>query len=113
MSQEFYSQDIKLVLEAITKHFLQHSEYLFQEFDLEARAYIRKALKKPTVLINREPYWVLQNWHDIMTFMMCGQNLDKEVHTTEDLSDLVQQRIGSNWQTARNKRKGSGRAHKT
>ena len=56
MAQEFHSEDIKLLLEAVTKHFLWHSEYPFQENDLELRAYISKALKKPTVSINKEPH---------------------------------------------------------
>ena len=45
--------------------------------------------------------------------MMCGTHLDREVHTAGDLSNPVQQGIGSYPQTPRNKGKGSGRAPKT
>ena len=48
-----------------------------------------------------------------MVFMMCRTQLDREVHTAVDLSDLVQQRIGSYLQTSLNKGKGSARAPKT
>ena len=48
-----------------------------------------------------------------MAFMMCGMHLDSEVHTAGDLSDPVQQGIGSYPQTLRNKGKDSGRALKT
>ena len=89
MAQEFHSQNVKLLLEAVTKHFSWQSEYPFLENDLELRACISKALKKPTVPINKQPYWVLQNWDDIMAFMMCGTHLDKEVHTTGDLSHPI------------------------
>ena len=91
MAQEFHSEDIKLVLEAVTKHFLWHSKYTSQENDLELKAYISKALRKPTAPINKKPHWVLQNWDDIMAFMMCEMHLYREVHTAGDLSDLVQQ----------------------
>ena len=56
MAQEFHIEDIKLLLEALTKHFLWHSEYPFQERDLELRIYIRKALRKPTVPIKKEAH---------------------------------------------------------
>ena len=45
--------------------------------------------------------------------MMCGTHLDQEVHTAGDLSDQVQQGIGSYPQTTRNEGKRSGRAPKT
>ena len=77
------------------------------------KAYISKVLRKPTVPINKEPYWVLQNWDAIMAFMICGTHLDREVHTAGDLSDLVQQGIGRYPQTPRNIGKGSGRVLKT
>ena len=38
MAQEFHSEDIKLLLEAVTKHFLCQSEYPFQENHLELKA---------------------------------------------------------------------------
>ena len=44
---------------------------------------------------------------------MCRTHLDREVHSVGDLSDLVQDGIGSYAQTPRNKGKGSGRAPKT
>ena len=45
--------------------------------------------------------------------MRCGTHLDQEVNTAEDLSDPVQERIGSYPQTPRNKCKSSGRVPKT
>ena len=57
---------------------------------MELRAYIGKALKKPIVSINKQPHWRLQNWDDIMAFMMYRIHLDKEVHAVADLSDPVQ-----------------------
>jgi hypothetical protein len=113
MAQEYHPEDIKLLLEAVTKHFLWGEEYPFQESDLELKAYISKSLKKPQVPINKEPHWVLQNWDDIMAFMMCGTHLDREVHTVGDLTDPVQEGIGSYPQTPKGKGKGSGRTPKT
>ena len=85
MAQQFHFEDIKLLPEAATKHFLWHLEYTFQEHNLELRAYMSKALKKPMVPINKEPHWVLQNWDDIMTVIMCGTHWDRKVHTAGDL----------------------------
>ena len=48
-----------------------------------------------------------------MEFMMCGIDLDRQAHTAGDLSDPVQQGIGSYQQTPRNQVKGSSRAPKT
>ena len=107
MAQEFHSEDIKLVLEAVTKYFLLYSEYLFQENDLELKAYMSKALRKPMLSIKNESDWVLQNWNNIMAFMMCGTHLDREVHTAGDSLDPVPQGIGSYPQTPGNKGKGS------
>ena len=47
--------------------------------------------------------------------MMYGTYLDREVHTTEDLLDVVQKGIGSNARTTQttSKDKGNGRASKT
>ena len=112
MAQDFYYVDIKWLLEAVTKHFLWHSEYPFQENDLELRAYISKGLKKLTFPIYKKPHWVLQNWDNMMAFMMCGMHLDREIHTAGELWDVVHQRIGSYPQTPQNKAKGSGRASK-
>ena len=113
MAQEFHSEYIKLLLEGVTKHFSLHSEHPFQEKDLELRGYINKAIRKPTVPIRKELNWVLQNWYDIMAFMMCGRQLGREVHTAGDSSDLVQQGISSYQQPPRNIGKGSDRVPKT
>ena len=113
MAQEFHSEDIKLLLGGVTKYFSWHLEYPFQENDLDVRAYLSKALKKPTVSIKKELQSVLQNYDHIMLFMMCGMHLDRDVHTVGDLSDLVQQGIGSYPQTPQNKGKGSSRLPKT
>ena len=112
IAQEFNSKDIKLLLEAVTKH-LWHSESSLEDNDLQLKAYIRKALRKPTIHINKAPYCVLHHWDDIMAFMMHGTHLDKEVHTAEDLSNLVQQGFGNYSQTSRNKGNGSDRAPTT
>ena len=84
-----------MLLEAVSKHFLWHSEYPFQENDIALRAYISKALKKLLVPIYKEQYWVLQKCDDIMAFMMCRKQLHREVHTAGDLLDPVQQEISS------------------
>ena len=80
---------MKLLLEAVIKHFLWNSEYIFQGKDWELRAYLRKALMKPSVPINKQLHLVLQNWNDIMGFMMCEMHLYREVYMAVDLSDLV------------------------
>ena len=85
MAQEFHSKSIKLLLVVVTKHVSWHSECAFQEKDLELRAYISKAVRKPRVLINKETDWVLQNFDGIMAFKMYGMHLDREVHTAGDL----------------------------
>ena len=113
VAQQFHSEDIKLLLEVVTKYFLCHSEYPFQENDLALRAYISKVLRKRIILINKELHCIFQNWDYIIAFMMCGMNLYREVHTAGDLLDLVQQGIGSYSQTPPNKGKGSSRAPKT
>ena len=56
MSQEFYSDDIKLAWEAVTKHFWWHSEYPVQDNNLEMQACIREALMTLSVHINQEPH---------------------------------------------------------
>ena len=85
MDQEFHPEDIKLLLEAATKHLLLHLEYLFQENDLELKVYISKVLKNPTVPINKEPHWVLQDLDDIMAFIMCVMYLDGSLSTALDI----------------------------
>ena len=80
---------------------------------MELRACISESLRQPTVTMNKAPHWALQNRDDIMAFMMFDTHLNRKVHTAGDLSDLVQQGIGSYPQTLRNKGKGSGRAPKT
>ena len=102
-----------MLLEAVTKHVLVHSEYPFRENNLELRAYINKGLKKQLVTIHKELHWVLQNWNDIMAFMMCGTHLDREVYTAGDLWDPVPNRIGRYSQPPQNKVKSSSRAAET
>ena len=48
-----------------------------------------------------------------MAFMVCRTHLNRELNTTGDILDPVQQGIGSYLQTPRNKPKGSGKAPKT
>ena len=61
LAPQFHSKDIKFLLEAVIKHFLRHSEYPFQENDLELEAYISKELRKATVPSNKELHLVLQH----------------------------------------------------
>ena len=75
--------------------------------------YISKELSKPMVHINKELHWVFQNWDDIMAFMMCGTDLNREVYTSGDLLYAVQHGIGIYAQTLQNKGKSSGRAPRT
>ena len=70
VAQEFYSKDIKLLLTGVTEHFLWHSEYPFQESDLDLQSYISKVFKKALYAIHKELYWVFQNWHGKMAYMM-------------------------------------------
>ena len=48
-----------------------------------------------------------------MAFMMYGTHLYREVHTTRDLSNLIQQGMGSYLQIPPNEGKSSSRAAKT
>ena len=102
-----------MLLEVVINHFLWHSEHALQENDLELRVKISKELQKPMVSINKEPYQVLQNWDEIIGFMMCRTHSDREVHSAGDLSDPVQLGIGSYPQDPQNQGTGRGRALKT
>ena len=74
---------------------------------------MRKALRKQTVTINKELYWILQNWDNIMALVMCGTYMNREVHTAGDFTHPVEQEIGSYPQTPRSQGKRSGRAPET
>ena len=102
-----------MLLAAAKKHFPWHSEYIFQENNLESMACISKALKKPMLPINKEPHLVLQKLDDVIAFMMCQMHLGREVYTAGDLLDPVQQGISSSLQTPQNNAQSSGRAPKT
>ena len=85
IAQEFHTEDINLLLEGASKHFLWQSEYPLLEKDLKLKAYISTAVKKPTLPINNEVHSVLQNWDNIIAFMMCRMHLYREVHAAGDL----------------------------
>lgn len=90
MAKEFHFEDMKFLLEALTKYFLLHSEYSLQENDWELRACINKSLKKLWLAINKEPNYVHQNWNDIKVFRMYGLHLHRKVHTAGDFSHVVE-----------------------
>ena len=43
--------------------------------DLELTTVLAERLKRPKVPQLTEPHWVLKEWDDIMSFMLCGQHL--------------------------------------
>ena len=110
---QFHSKDMKSPFEAVSKQFLWHSKYPFQQNDLEFRACISRALKKPPVQINKEPHWGLQNEDDAIGYMMCGMHLHRDVHTAGGLSDPVPKGIVDYRQTSENASESSGRVPKT
>jgi len=71
----FYPKDIKLLLEATTKNYLWHTTFPFESTDLELTTVLAEHLKRPKIPQFTEQLWVLKEWDDIMSFMLCGQHL--------------------------------------
>jgi len=71
----FHPKDIQLLLEATTKHYLWHTTIPFESKDLELTTVLAECLKRPKIPQLTEPHWVLKEWDDIMSFMLCGQHL--------------------------------------
>jgi len=71
----FHPKDIQLLLEATTKHYLGHTTIPFESKDLELTKVLAERLKRPKIPQLTEPHWVLKEWDDIMSFMLCGQHL--------------------------------------
>jgi len=71
----FHPKDIQLLLEATTKHYLWHTTIPFESKDLELTTGLAERLKLPKIAQLTEPHWVLKEWDDIMSFMLCGQHL--------------------------------------
>jgi len=71
----FHPKDIQLLLEVTTKHYLWHTTIPFESKDLELTTVLAERLKHPKIPQLTEPHWVLKEWDDIMSFMLCGQHL--------------------------------------
>ena len=77
-------------------------------------AYMSQVFKKQLLTICKELHSIVQNWYDLMAFIMYRLGMGREIYCAGDLSKLVSQRINSYVQTpqTRNKDTGSGRAPK-
>jgi len=71
----FHPKDIQLLLEATTKYYLWNTTIPFESKDLELTIVLMERLKRPKIPQLTEPYWVLKEWDDIMSFMLCSQHL--------------------------------------
>jgi len=71
----FHPKDIQLLLEEITKHYLGHTTTPFESKELELTTVLAERLKCPKIPQLTEPYWVLKEWDNIMSFMLYGQHL--------------------------------------
>jgi len=71
----FLPKDIQLLLESTTKDYLWHTTMPFESKDLELTTVLAERLKRPKIPQLIEPHWVLKEWDDIMSFMLCGQHL--------------------------------------
>jgi len=71
----FHPKDIQLFLEATTKHYLWKTTILFESKDLELTTVHMECLKRPKIQQLTEPHCVRKEWDDIMSFMLCGQQL--------------------------------------
>jgi len=71
----FHPKDILLLLKATTKHYLWHTTIPFESKDLELTTVLAERLQRPKIPQLTEPHWVLKEWDDIMSFMLCGQHL--------------------------------------
>jgi len=71
----FYSKDIQLLLETTTKHYLWNTTNAFESKDLELTPLLIEPIKRPKIPQLTKPHWVLKEWNDIMSFILCGQQL--------------------------------------
>jgi len=71
----FHPKKIQLLLEATTKHYLWNTAIPFEKKDLELTTVPMEGLKHPKIPQLTEPHWVLKEWDDNMSFMVCGQHL--------------------------------------
>ena len=83
MVQEYNLEDIKLLMEAATKHLLWKSDIQFETEELELTNVLSKQLKKPFIAPIKEPHWVLKEWDELMTFMLCGRHLERKAYSLE------------------------------
>jgi len=83
--QEYHDEDIKLLLEAVGKHYLQKkSNYPFVETELDLNAFFVEELKKPVVPLGQEPHWVIKEWDEIMAFTLYGRYVQLGTHAVKD-----------------------------
>jgi len=109
LAQEYHDEDIKLLLEAVGKHYLwKETNYPFLETELDLKAVFQKELKKPIVPLGKEPHWVIKEWDEIMAFALCGRHLQLVTHTVEDCDKPVDTMPGSFQRTPKPKSKGKG-----
>jgi len=109
LAQQYHDKDIKLLLEAVGKHYLwKETNYTFVETELDLKVVFQKELKKPVVPLGKEPHWVIKEWDEIMTFALCGRHLQLGRHTVEDWDKPVDTMPGSFQQTPNPKSKGKG-----
>jgi len=71
----FHPKDIQLPFKATTKHFLRSTSIPFESKDLELTIVLMECIKQPKIPQLIESHWVLKEWDDIMSFMLCGQHL--------------------------------------
>jgi len=71
----FHPKDIQLLLEAVTKHFLWNMAIPFENKDLVLTTVLNECLQRAKISQLTEPHWVLKEWDDIVSFMLCGQHL--------------------------------------
>jgi len=109
LAQEYHDEDIKLLLEAVVKHYVwKETNYPFVETELDWKAVFQKELKKPVVPLGKEPHWVIKEWDEIMAFALCGRHLQLRTHTVEDCDKPVDTMPGSFQGTPEPKSKGEG-----
>ena len=70
-----HPKDIQLLLEATTKYYLWNTTIPFESEDLELTTVLMERLKRPKISQLTEPPWVLKEWDDIMSFILCGYHL--------------------------------------
>jgi len=74
--QEYHDKDIKLLLDAVEKHYLwKETNYLFIETELDSKAVFHRELKKPIFTLEEELHLVMKEWNEIMAFGLGGRHL--------------------------------------